>query len=81
MGISVHTAAGADYVAYNRQLTFSGFASTIVVITILDDDLGETVENFFVSLSLITTSSNILVDPDQATFNIFDDDGMTSIIH
>ena len=46
-----------------------------VDIFISDDDFVESDEQFTINLALVATASNVLVDPDEATIRINDDDG------
>ena len=41
----------------------------------MNDNLDEPEEEFMATLTLITHSSNVLVDPELATIRIIDDDG------
>lgn len=72
--------APSDYDAIiNEVLTFSPSVTRLPVnIPIEDDDIVETVENFFASLSLRSSppGSDVDVNPSQAEIRITDNDGM-----
>lgn len=67
--------AGSDYVATKGSLYFSpGDTEKFVTVDVIDDDVFEQDEHFFVRLSGTTQSSRTLVSPAPATVVILDDD-------
>ncbi|MFD0798175.1 Calx-beta domain-containing protein, partial [Maribacter chungangensis] len=70
--------APGDYTTTSGQLTFVGNDGETqpITVTIIDDNLIETLENLVVDLSNISTNL-IYINDDQATINIVDNDGGT----
>lgn len=67
--------AGSDYVATKGSLYFSpGDNEKFVTLDVIDDDVFEQDEHFFVRLSGTAQSSRTLVSPAPATVVILDDD-------
>ncbi|MFN2623250.1 MAG: Calx-beta domain-containing protein [Chthoniobacterales bacterium] len=70
--------AGQDYVATSGTVVFSpGETQKFITVTILDDNLIENAENFFVTL---TSATNASINGGQATVTISDDDSPTATI-
>jgi hypothetical protein len=70
--------AGLDYTATSGTLVFGpGETQKFVTVTILDDNLIENAENFFVTL---TSATNASITGSQATITIADDDSPTATI-
>lgn len=61
----------------SRVLTFGPDTSRVleVPITIINDNVVESLENFFASLTLRTPGANVVLDPDSAEIRIVDQDG------
>ncbi len=77
LGLSVAslTVEAKDYETVMAQLLFSpGQDKQCVNITILEDDILEGAEDFRTTLS--TSVDRVTLDPEMATVNIADDDGM-----
>ncbi|WP_299801094.1 Calx-beta domain-containing protein [uncultured Maribacter sp.] len=72
--------APGDYTATSGQLTFAGTDGETqpITISIIDDNLIEALENLVVDLSNISTGL-ILINDNQATVNITDNDGDPSL--
>ena len=70
-------AAGSDYTATTRLLTFSPTTRRILVqVPITQDGITELTEQFNATLTLINDGGiDVNVEPDQATVEIIDDDG------
>ena len=67
--------APIDYTAVMRTLNFaSGTTRVTVDIPINNDDIVESVENFFATLTLETPGANVVVDPARAEIRINDSD-------
>lgn len=67
--------AGSDYVATRGSLYFSpGDNEKFITLDVIDDDVFEQDEHFFVRLSGTAQSSRTLVSPAPATVVILDDD-------
>lgn len=67
----------SDYTAVvDRNLNF-GPTNTrqSVTINIVNDDVAESLENFFASLTLGTEGANVLLSPDRSEIRINDNDG------
>ncbi|MET1260979.1 Calx-beta domain-containing protein, partial [Flagellimonas sp. DF-77] len=72
--------ATEDYTATSNTLTFAGTDGEThdITIPIIDDNLIETLENFVVDLSNLSTILISIID-DQATGNIIDNDNDPSL--
>ena len=69
---------GVDYSFSAVNVTFSeGMTRQCVMININDDDLLENSESFFVELA--TFQRNVILDSNQTTVNIADNDGELTI--
>lgn len=67
--------AGSDYVATRGSLYFSpGDTEKFITLDVIDDDVFEQDEHFFIRLSGTAQSSRTLVSPAPATVVILDDD-------
>ena len=67
--------APTDYTALSQTLTFQpGTTRISVEISIENDDIVESVENFFAGLTLETPEANVVVDPAGAEIRINDTD-------
>ena len=67
--------APSDYTEVTRTLNFAPATTRIeVTIPIVDDDIVESVENFFAMLALETVGANVIVDPARTQINIVDND-------
>ena len=73
----VYNAVPSDYDSVsNELLTFSPDVTRLpVIITIVDDDIVESVENFFADLNLTTTGADVELRPEQTEIRIRDNDG------
>ena len=61
--------------ATTTTLTFGPSATTREVsIPIVNDDIVESIENFFGNLQLITPNANVVISPPSTQVNINDDD-------
>ena len=68
-----------DYTSTTQTLSFTS-DQTIgtripITISIVNDNITESIESFFGSLSLQPTGLNVFVSPDQAEISITDNDG------
>ena len=76
MIVSSITLAPLDYTATSQTISFTsgeGVGSTVdITIPIIDDDITETLESFFGSLTLLPTNLNVSVTPNQAEIFITD---------
>ena len=65
------------------QLTFGPSSTSVgVPISISGDTVYEPgIEQFLANLELVTTDVDVIVRPEQATIQIFDDDGKPVICH
>ena len=68
-----------DYTSTTQTLSFTS-GQTIgtripITISIVNDNITESIESFFGSLSLQPTGLNVFVSPDQAEISITDNDG------
>jgi len=73
--------AGIDYIATSGTVTFpagsiSGATQTFTVI-IIDDNIAEPTENFFVNLSNVVSTANATISEEQSIATIFDDDAIS----
>ena len=71
--------SSSDYTSLDQILTFSPTNTGIMIsVPIQDDDLDEVDETFLAHLALDQTESALsaLIQPDEATLTITDDDGM-----
>lgn len=70
-------AAGEDFSSTTETLEFSSSATQLSVeIPIVDNLVREDIEQFFARLSLITTGTDTQLNPNEATIQIIDNDGM-----
>ena len=68
--------APADYQAVTRTITFSSSVSTVsVTVTIFDDSILESTENFVGNLTDPQSQTGISLTPSIANVNIMDNDG------
>ena len=68
--------APADYQAVTRTITFSSSVSTVsVTVTIFDDSILESTENFVGNLTDPQSQTGISLTPSIANVNITDNDG------
>ena len=68
--------APADYQAVARTITFSSTVSTVsVTVTIIDDGILESTENFLVYLADPQSLTGVSIMPSIANVNIMDNDG------
>jgi hypothetical protein len=75
---SATSGAPSDYTEVTRTLNFAPATTRIeVTIPIVDDDIVESVENFFAMLALETVGANVIVDPARTQINIVDNDTAT----
>ena len=76
MFISSLTLAPLDYTASYETISFTsgqGVGSTVDITTsIIDDNITEAVESFFVNLTLLLTNLNVSVTPNQTEIFITD---------
>ena len=65
-----------DYTATSKTITFTSgqdVGSTVdITIPIIDDNITETLESFFGSLTLLPTNLDVSVAPNQANISIID---------
>lgn len=58
-----------------RILTFGPDSTRVEVpITIINDNIVESLEDFFSTLTLRTPGANVVIDPDRAEIDIIDQD-------
>ena len=79
---SACSAAPTDYAGTIEDLTFDGSADrNCVTVAITDDNILDVTENFFGTLT--TTDSSVILSPDRAQVNIFEDpnDGKNKLLH
>ena len=69
--------AQADYYAVTTSFTFTSTVTKHnVTIPLVNDNVAETTEHFFVNLRLVSSTYNVeVISPDQATVNIKSEDG------
>ena len=68
--------APADYQAVARTITFSSTVSNVSVsVTIIDDGILESTENFLVNLTDPQSLTGVSIMPSTANVNIMDNDG------
>lgn len=71
--------AGSDYTAFNHEITFpAGVNVANFTVTIIDDEVLEASENFYIDLTIPEESSELSVtrgSPGIATVTIADNDG------
>ena len=68
--------APADYQAEARTITFSSTVSTVSIsVTIFDDSILESTENFLVNLADPQSQTGVSIMPSTANVNIIDNDG------
>ena len=66
----------SDYQSVTQMLTFGpGNKQSSVTIPIVNDNIDETIEQFFITITLVTTDVNVEISPEQTTIQINDDDG------
>ena len=76
------SAAGLDYEATSRSLTFNDQSRQSVFVPIIDNDFFEDPENFFGRLSADgVLPPNVRLAPIEATATIIDDDCMLNVIN
>ena len=72
MNISI---AGVDFVELSVEVFFSPPETMhYILITIINDDIQEVMEQFTVQLSLPSGSTGVVLDQDSATVQIVDED-------
>ena len=68
--------ASADYSAVTLNFTFtSTVTERIVTISIVNDNVVETIERFFANLRLVSANVQVDISPSRATVNIRSEDG------
>ena len=71
--------AGQDYTTTSQTVTFAPSEdSRIVMVPIIDDNIGEGVELFFARLSVPAGQSGVVLGEDKAIIEITDDDRKSS---
>ena len=71
--------AGQDYTTTSQTVTFAPSEdSRIVMVPIIDDNIGEGVEFFFARLSVPAGQSGVVLGEDEAIIEITDDDRKSS---
>ena len=74
-----HLSDGEDYMLTTQLLTFnSAVIEQTVTVPIIDDTFFEFQERFFGDLTRISVA-NVILDPDEATVLINDNDGMLKV--
>ena len=72
----INFSAPMDYQDISLNLTFGSTLTRIPVdIPIEDDNIVESIENFFSELTLVTIGANVVLSPQQTEIRINDDDG------
>ena len=72
---SLSFSAFSDYVTSSLDVTFgANDVTTIVVVPIIDDSIGELAEVFYGTLTNVN-NSNVNITEDQAEIHVIDDDG------
>ena len=67
--------ASADYISVSKQLNFTSLVTEYrVIISIVNDNLVEDVEQFIANLNLISAVGNVSINSSQTTVNIHSDD-------
>ena len=66
----------ADYSSVIQPLTFTTTTDVgDVSVLISEDEISESLENFFADLSLLTNTDRVTIAPAEATVEIVDNDG------